>query len=866
MRDAFFPVKPVSTPSGLQIVVERDPTAPLIAVALVVDAGSAADPPGREGLAHLVEHLSFRARTDGQRSHSDLLDVAGAGTWNAFTTTDLTLYYALASADAAQDLITLEISRALAPLKGIDAAAFDVEREVVRNELRERNEQGRVSAVDTELRRALYPGSSSYSRPVIGTEASVSALTLEDAQAFAQKHYLPRKMTLVIAGDLKLEEVGKLLDRALPQSLLDADPLAADAGVTRVSATAAAPPDPPPGPRVRRVKGSAELPVLHVAWALPPGFGKDGYLERFVQIGVEAVGASEFEYGDVAGVTSSLSLEKLGSTLVLSVTLSRPNEPERAMDRVLDQLYALWAPGEGNSAAEAKSHRVILGRLERYATVALAEESESLLDRTVKRAQLTHLTGNPTILASELRAMTQLGEGAFSTFAHRWLSRDRARAVYVDPDGSAPATVEGAPAVFAAVSNPKLSVPKEVWSRRVVPPGASVRSLKLSNGLEVVLAQRPAAPIVAMTLVSRGGRSDAEPLGAAELADMAEVRSDRNWFGVALGVSSSRWVNDSTHVLQYQGGNGNLANGLAMLKEAVESLRASVHFYDPWGAKARLFDLPHRRDERALREVVHRGTALARTASPAEVSKLSDSVANAWLERTLTPSNSVLVISGDLDPAGAEQAAREWLGDWKATAPAPQPLALPRPRADQPVPEVSTAWPGAVQTTVTLGCTTPAETEVQAAALRVLAGRLESRLHAQARTALGATYGFQSRVRVSRGVGELRVRGAIDQRGLPRILAMVRHEADALGRSAFSEADLAVARWREGIRANGRYDHAAALGVALAEARLSGFPVDTLERYPAVLETLRPEDVNQTAARCRETVALALLGDPTAKR
>src|SRR5262249_28164675 len=155
-----------------------------------------------------------------------------------------------------------------------------------------------------------------------------------------------------------------------------------------------------------------------------------------------------------------------------------------------------------DSAAEARSHRLRLGRLERHAMVSLAEESESLLDRTVKRAQLTHLTGNPTILASELRGMTQLGEGAISSFAHRWLTRDRARAVYVEPDGSGSASAAGTPEVFASVSALRLSVPKEVWSKRVVPPGASVRSVQLPNGLEVVLARRPAAPVVAVTLAS----------------------------------------------------------------------------------------------------------------------------------------------------------------------------------------------------------------------------------------------------------------------------------------------------------------------------------------------------------------------------
>ncbi len=47
----------------------------------------------------------------------------------------------------------------------------------------------------------------------------------------------------------------------------------------------------------------------------------------------------------------------------------------------------------------------------------------------------------------------------------------------------------------------------------------------------------------------------------------------------------------------------------------------------------------------------------------------------------------------------------------------------------------------------------------------------------------------------------------------------------------------------------------------LVEARLSGLPPETPEHYPAVLEALRPEEVNENASRCRETVAVALLGD-----
>jgi predicted Zn-dependent peptidase len=48
--------------SGMQLVVGHDDRSPLVAVSLVVGAGAAHDPPGKAGLAHLVEHLSYEGR------------------------------------------------------------------------------------------------------------------------------------------------------------------------------------------------------------------------------------------------------------------------------------------------------------------------------------------------------------------------------------------------------------------------------------------------------------------------------------------------------------------------------------------------------------------------------------------------------------------------------------------------------------------------------------------------------------------------------------------------------------------------------------------------------------------------------------
>ncbi|MGZ6163449.1 MAG: insulinase family protein, partial [Myxococcaceae bacterium] len=110
-RDVNYDVRSVDLPSGMRVVVEKDASRPLVVVVSVVDVGGSDDPPGKEGLAHLVEHLTFRSIQDQKHPFNDLLEVAGAARWNASTSWDLTTYHEVASKDALDSLVPLEIAR-----------------------------------------------------------------------------------------------------------------------------------------------------------------------------------------------------------------------------------------------------------------------------------------------------------------------------------------------------------------------------------------------------------------------------------------------------------------------------------------------------------------------------------------------------------------------------------------------------------------------------------------------------------------------------------------------------------------------------------------------------------------------------------
>ena len=146
IRDIGFKMANLVLPSGMRIVVEEDHSQPLVAIVAIVDVGSSQDPVGKEGLAHLVEHLTFRAKPDGKLQRSSALDFAGAGLWNAFTSHDLTTYITLGPTEALTQMLALEGQRRLSPLEGLDARTFEVEQGVVKSELFQRDEQGQSLA------------------------------------------------------------------------------------------------------------------------------------------------------------------------------------------------------------------------------------------------------------------------------------------------------------------------------------------------------------------------------------------------------------------------------------------------------------------------------------------------------------------------------------------------------------------------------------------------------------------------------------------------------------------------------------------------------------------------------------------------
>ncbi len=869
IREIGFETKNFELPSGMRIVIEEDRSQPLVAIVSVVDVGSAKDPEGKEGLAHLVEHLTFRARPDGKVQLSSLLGFAAAGYWNAFTTHDLTTYVTIGSREALPELLALEGKRLLSPLAGVDARTFEVERGVVRNELAQNDEQGVTSAVEARLYGTLYPKGHPYHRSVPGTDASISALTLSDAQSFVQQHYVPSNITLYVSGDFDLATIVKVFDASLPHEFLNAPASGPVAAPHRLPQLSSPPPVPAPAPsgRLETIRAPADRPTLYIAWSLPGGYGAQRYLERFVRSALYSASSRAATPGsNIAQVDTELREGRYGNTLVCTVSLKEGREPDKSLERVLDQVVRVWVPAERTNRVMAAS--LAFDRLQKLALVGLSLQTESVKERAVDKATLIHWTGDPVAWGKDMQGLGDLSRSKVEAFAYEWLTRDRARAVYVEPSGERPPESAGTPDVFAAGDEVRVQLAPEALRTYVHGPASDVHSFTLKNGLEVLLVQRASAPTVAVALGVRGGSATSEPLGVAELATFLATPTRDNYgppskYGALLSLSPS---DDATYFTA-RAASGNLENVLAIMSDSIKSLHVDPgreFFWDELVRAYRRADaVPSAQASRTFVEQVFLGSPLGRVAVAADIQRLGPSDLQTWIDRTFHPRGAVLAVVGDINFVEAEKQVRDWLEGWQGNQDPHGEAPLSKVRQQEgPVRVVRIDRPGVKQTDIRLGCAVDAQSETDRIALPLLASRIRERLWTLARSSLGGSYGFSAATIAHRQESGLEVEGRVDDRVLTRVLAVARVELDGMGTSTPSAEEFGLLKWREGVASNLLFTTNIELARRLVSTRLAGLPVDFVTKYPERLGALTAADMERVAANCRKTAVLVLTGDP----
>jgi zinc protease len=224
--------------NGLDVILHTDRSDPIVSVAIQYHVGSNREKPGRTGFAHLFEHMMFQESENvGQDQFFKTIQEAG-GTLNGGTNSDGTVYYEVVPKNALETALWLESDRMGYLINTVTQSAFANQQNVVQNEKRQMVDNRPYGHNSYVLDKNLYPEGHPYSWQVIGEMEDLFNATVEDVKEFHDTYYRPNNATLVIAGDIDVEEAKALAEKYFGEipggaSMQDMEPMPVTLDVTK---------------------------------------------------------------------------------------------------------------------------------------------------------------------------------------------------------------------------------------------------------------------------------------------------------------------------------------------------------------------------------------------------------------------------------------------------------------------------------------------------------------------------------------------------------------------------------------------------------------------------------------------------------
>ena len=412
--------------NGLEVILHEDRRMPEIAVDVWYKVGGRDEAPGRTGFAHLFEHVMFQGTKHiAEDKHFEYLQKAGASSVNGSTSHDRTNYYEVVPSNQMELALWLESERMgfLLDRTGFKETV-DNQREVVKNERRQRYENRPAGLIQKVLLETLYPPDHPYYHQVIGSMEDLTAASVDDVKAFFRTYYAPGNATLVIAGDF---------DRAKTKQLVEQyfGPIPAGEPITR---------RPAPEVRLTAVKRIAmeakiQQAQLYVTYPTPANFAPgDRELDL---LGVALAGGKSsrlykrlvYDMKVAQSVTAAQQSQLLASSFEITASPMAGHTLDEILAVIDEEIAALQA--KPLDAAE-------LDRAKNQLEADTVRSLESLLARAERLQSYNYLVGDPGFVTEDLRRYRAVDAAAIQRVAQQYLKKDARVVVTIDPNQDAP--------------------------------------------------------------------------------------------------------------------------------------------------------------------------------------------------------------------------------------------------------------------------------------------------------------------------------------------------------------------------------------------------------------------------------------------
>ncbi len=858
-----IPYEKFVLPNGLTLIVHEDHKAPVVVVNIWYHVGSKDEKPGRTGFAHLFEHLMFNGSENYNDDWFKVMESAGATKLNGSTWYDRTNYFQNMPVTALDMTLWMESDRMGHLLGAIDQAKLDEQRGVVQNEKRQGQNRpyGKVGEL---ISTSTYPAGHPYSWESIGSMEDLNAASLDDVKEWFRTYYGAANAVLVVAGDVKAADVKTRVEKYFgdipsgPVIKRQEDWIAKMEGERRAMMQ-----DNVPQARIYKVWNAPgyrhrDYALLDVALEVIAGGKNSRLYKRLVYTDQTATAAGAF-----------LGPFEISAQPTLVVTV-KPGVDPAAVEKVMNEELAKFL-AMGPTPEELDRIRT-----SKFADFARGiERIDGFGGKSSILAESLVYAGSPDFYKTRLEWQSKATPTEVQAAAKRWMS-DGAFVLNVVPTPVYKVSAPGAD----RKKMPETGAPPSLK----LPPLART---KLSNGLDVVVVESHAAPVVDFTLIADAGfaaDSQAKP-GTARLATLMlqegtktrsslQIADRAESIGATLGVGSSL---DRSFLSMNA-----LSNRLGESLDLYSDLLLNPTFPAKELDRLRGQTLATIQQEKAQPQAIIQrispkliygeGHAYALpssgTGTEDAVKSLTPAELQAFYRKWVRPDNSVLLVVGDTTLAAIKPLLEQRLAAWKAPADAAPKKNLAAV-ALQAKPRVYLIdRPGAEQSqivAITVGPTRADPDHIKFVALdTMMGGNFTSRLNMNLRESKHWSYGAGTRMTETIGQGTFRAGGGVQTDKTAESMVEIQKELrEVLTTRKPDEAELKFAKDSIAIALPGNNETSTEIAGSYGEIVTFGLKDTYWNDFVGELSALKPADINASAGKLIKPDALTwvVVGD-----
>lgn len=867
-------VKEYKLKNGLRVILHEDRSTPIVAVNLWYHVGSKNEVVGRTGFAHLFEHMMFQGSKNYNQDYFKPLQEVGA-TINGSTNPDRTNYFQALPSNFLELALFMEADRMGGLLEAMTQEKLDNQRDVVKNERRQRYDNQPYGTAFEKIFAEIHPKDHPYNWTTIGSLEDLSAASMDDVKAFFRQYYVPNNASLTIAGDFDEKQARAWVEKYF-------GPIPAGEPIKRPT-----PSMPKLNGEVRKTyEDSVQLPRLYMVWTGSPAYSADepalDILTYILSSGRGSRLQSNLVYGkQLAQDASSFNyaLEVGGMVIVQSTA-----RPGKTLDEIEKEINAELERIKGEAPSADEMNRAI-NSIEAQTIFGM----QNVLGKADSLNGYATYTGKPNYFQADLDRYRRVTAADVQRVAKTYLTPDRFVMQFVPRKDRAASQRGGAVNQPTSTAQKKDDVKKVDYSANLPKPQAdpkltlpSIEKQKLSNGLNVWMVRSSELPIISMNLVLNAGGS-ADPANRSGLAYLTaaliddgtktrsavEIANQLQAIGANLGTGSN-WdsANASIQTL-----TKNLDKALEIFSDVIVNPAYPADEIETRRRRDLVGFIQRKDNPNAIANVAYNkllygdhpyGRSLQ--GDEASIKAITKAEIEAFYSTYYRPNNSTLIVVGDFRTDELTKKLEEAFKDWK---PADVPSAsVPQPKEfDKPGIYIIDK-PGAAQSVVSIGQVGVSRDNPDFFPLSVmnsiLGGQFSARVNMNLREDKGYTYGARTNWGFRRGAGPFEASADVQTAVTKESVMEFMKELNGIrGSIPVTQAELdynkqsLIRRYPAGFETNGQ------VAAQLANLVVYGLPDSYFNEYIGKIQAVTLADVNRVANRYLqpERMAILIVGD-----